>query len=455
MPDLVWQYTAEIKRLVSRTAHDVVRIGELLIAVKQELKHGQWLDWLQREFRWSQPTASRFMTVANRFKSFTVNNLPIEPGALYMLAAKNTPTAFVEHAVEQARKGEVITQVRAKALIEDYRTWDGERVEESALELEEIDEPDDKATEEVDTSVDINGLPEAAWDPVTIEAIELDTPDEVPELEAEPEPPAVKAPALILTPPPVLDGRRSTFNRTNELVDWAKWSWNPVTGCLHDCVYCYARDLAQTLYPEKFEPTFRPERLKAPHWTKLPPEARDLSLDEQDKAGWRNVFVCSMADLFGKWVLQDWIDAVLDEVRAAPQWNFLFLTKFPQRLAQIDWPANAWVGTSVDRQYRVSIAEKAFRDVNAPVKWLSCEPLLEDLTFSSLAMFDWVVIGGQSESSQSPAFQPAWAWVKHLLLQAWQSDCLVYMKPNLTVRSQEYPKGQRPPGGRQREVTGA
>ena len=135
----------------------------------------------------------------------------------------------------------------------------------------------------------------------------------------------------------------------------------------------------------------------------------------------------------------EWIVAVLAEVRAAPQWNFLFLTKFPQRLATIDWPANAWVGTSVDRQHRVPIAEKAFREVNAPVKWLSCEPLLEDLTFSSLEMFDWIVLGGQSESSQAPGFQPPWAWVKHLLRQAWAADCLVYMKPNLTVRSQEYP----------------
>jgi protein gp37 len=68
----------------------------------------------------------------------------------------------------------------------------------------------------------------------------------------------------------------------------------------------------------------------------------------------------SWADLFGKWVPQAWIDAVLAEIRAAPQWNFLFLTQFPQRLAEIDWPANAWVGTTVDEQYRVDIAEKAF-----------------------------------------------------------------------------------------------
>jgi protein gp37 len=190
--------------------------------------------------------------------------------------------------------------------------------------------------------------------------------------------------------------------------------------------------MAERFYPEKFEPTFRPERLKAPHYTKVPPEA-----DEQ--IGYRNVFVCSMADLFGKWVPQDWIDAVLAEVRAAPQWTFLFLTKFPQRLEHIDWPANTWVGTTVDEQYRVEIAEKAFRKVQAPVKWLSCEPLRERLTFTSLEMFDWVVMGGQSKSSGAPAFQPPWEWVEHLWQQARAAHCLVYWKPNMLPRPQEYP----------------
>jgi protein gp37 len=227
-----------------------------------------------------------------------------------------------------------------------------------------------------------------------------------------------------------------------------KWTWNPVTGCLHDCDYCYARDYAERFFPEKFQPTFHPERLKAPHVTPLPPAALALTPAEQDAQGWRNVFVCSMADLFGRWVQDEVIEAVLAEVRAAPQWNFLFLTKFPQRLAAIDWAANAWVGTTVDEQYRVAIAEKAFREVNAPVKWLSCEPLLEDLTFGQIEVFDLVVLGGQSESTRTPAFQPPWAWVQHLLRQTWQADVVretrgqepirVYWKPNLTVCPQEY-----------------
>jgi protein gp37 len=55
-----------------------------------------------------------------------------------------------------------------------------------------------------------------------------------------------------------------------------------------------------------------------------------------------------MADLFGGWVEPGWIDAVFDSCRQSPQWNYLFLTKFPQRYAGLDFPATSWVGTSVD-----------------------------------------------------------------------------------------------------------
>lgn len=226
------------------------------------------------------------------------------------------------------------------------------------------------------------------------------------------------------------------FNPTNDHVDWAKWTWNPVTGCLHNCDYCYARDIANHRFVQRFVPSFLPQRLHAPRRTKVP-----AAYDPNDPTtiGHKNVFVCSMADLFGKWVPQEWIDAVFAEVVASPQWNYLFLTKFPQRLAELEWPENTWCGTTVDYQYRVEIAERSFRGVKAGVKWLSCEPMMERLTFTSLEMFDWVVIGGASKSTQTPEFQPPWEWIEHLLRQARDAGCKVYMKPNLTNRAREYP----------------
>jgi protein gp37 len=218
-------------------------------------------------------------------------------------------------------------------------------------------------------------------------------------------------------------------------IEWAKWSWNPITGCLHNCPYCYARDIAEQLYPQKFAPAFIPDRLHTPRNMKVPEIA-------QQEIGFKNVFTCSMADLFGKWVPTEWIEAVLSVVRDCPQWNFLFLTKFPLRLAEFPFPDNAWVGTSVDCQARVANAEQAFRNVRATIKWLSCEPLLESLTFSDLSMFQWVVIGGASKSAETPEFRPPRSWVNDLWTQAKDAGCKIYEKTNLLERIKEYP-GQR------------
>jgi protein gp37 len=232
-------------------------------------------------------------------------------------------------------------------------------------------------------------------------------------------------------------GGRSTKpmnEQDDKSIEWAAWSWNPVTGCLHDCPYCYARDMANRFYPYGFQPAFIPERLDSPANTKqgVPRWKDDI--------GYRTVFVCSMADLFGEWVPQEWIDAVMASVGANPQWNFIFLTKNPSRLPSVVWPANAWVGTTVDRQGRVAPAESAFEQVNATVKFVSCEPLKEELTFSRLDLFDWVILGGQTKSSQCAEFQPEWKWVKSILLQADLAGCKLYWKDNLHTRPREYPE---------------
>lgn len=227
---------------------------------------------------------------------------------------------------------------------------------------------------------------------------------------------------------------KTIFNRTNESIEWAKWSWNPVVGCRHGCTYCYARDIA-VRFMNGFEPRFLPGRLSAPWETPKPKRLDDI--------GERNVFVCSMADLFGEWVPQEWIDQVLDAVTAAPEWwNFLFLTKNPSRLLEVQWSANCWVGTTVDCQASVQAAQDVFARLQAPVKFLSCEPLREPLLFGNMSMFDWVIIGGQSKSTGDGERQPAWEWVEDLVSQARDSSCKVYFKPNLTVRPKEWPRGR-------------
>lgn len=235
--------------------------------------------------------------------------------------------------------------------------------------------------------------------------------------------------ASLLSPEP---GAGGTFNQQkNESIEWAQWSWNPVTGCKHDCPYCYARDIAlsermqqASLYPNGFDPTFRSLSLNGPKNTKVPKEA---AADTR----YRNVFTCSMADLFGRWVPIEWINAVMMAARGNPQWNFLFLTKFPQRLAEIEIPDNAWMGTTVDMQARVKNAERAFENVSGGVRWLSVEPMIEPLKFERLDLFDWVVIGGASSSTKTPAWRPPFEWVYDLVMQARDAGCKVYMKSNL------------------------
>jgi protein gp37 len=153
---------------------------------------------------------------------------------------------------------------------------------------------------------------------------------------------------------------------------------------------------------------------------------------------YRNVFTCSMADLFGRWVPAEWINAVFDTVRANPQWNFLFLTKFPKRMAEFDIPDNAWMGTSVDLQARVKAAESAFENVKSGVRWLSVEPMLEPLKFEHLDRFDWVVIGGASSSSQTPAWFPPVEWIFDLVKQCREAGCKVYLKSNLFGSSDQH-----------------
>lgn len=234
---------------------------------------------------------------------------------------------------------------------------------------------------------------------------------------------------------------KPTFNQTTDSIEWAKWTWNPVTGCLHGCAYCYARDIAKRYpdgFPNGFEPTFHENRLDAVLNTKLP---------ARKDQGHRNVFVCSMADLFGEWVDSEWIEKTISACGDAPDWTFIFLTKNPHRLTQFVFPKNAWVGTTVDIQDRVGPAIEAFNSLDKSehrpsVLFLSCEPMLERLEFgeTGLEPFDWVIIGGCSSSSGMAACQPDFEWVLDLTVNAKNEGCRVYWKPNLKCRPQEYPE---------------
>ena len=139
-------------------------------------------------------------------------------------------------------------------------------------------------------------------------------------------------------------GGREMSSKTK--IDWADATWNPVTGCLHGCEYCYAQRIARrfgghiitghdhlyildkpykrengtiTPYPYGFDPTFHRYKLDEPQRWKKP----------------RSIFVCSMADLFGEWVPDEWILEVLQACQRAPQHRYIFLTKNPERYDEL------------------------------------------------------------------------------------------------------------------------
>jgi protein gp37/ParB-like chromosome segregation protein Spo0J len=222
----------------------------------------------------------------------------------------------------------------------------------------------------------------------------------------------------------------------SDSIEWARWSHNTVTGCLHNCPYCYARDIAER-FPYKFVPMFHPERLSAPVNTEFP------ATEQREDYACGNIFANSMSDLFGQWVPADWIEATLEMARRNPKWRFLTLTKFPQRANEFEFPDNVWMGTTVDAQSRVANAEAAFATIQCKTKWLSVEPLLQPLHFEHLERFQWIVIGGASRSEKTPEWVPPFDWIADLQRDARAAGCRVYHKTNLMlgdhIRVREFP----------------
>lgn len=194
-------------------------------------------------------------------------------------------------------------------------------------------------------------------------------------------------------------------------IEWTDKSWNPVTGCLNGCEYCYAARISHR-FGRSFEPALHPSRLSQPRRLRTPSK----------------IFVCSMADLFGDWVPQTWIDLVMDVVRTNPQHTFQFLTKNPKRLPTILWPHNAWVGATAVNQGMADNAMMHLQSVKASVKFLSVEPMLRPVRLERSRILDWVIIGAMTGPGRK---QPDPEWVRNITKDARASGAAVFYKPNL------------------------
>jgi protein gp37 len=139
-----------------------------------------------------------------------------------------------------------------------------------------------------------------------------------------------------------------------------------------------------------------------------------------------------MADLFGAWVPQEWIDAVLAAVRRYPQHTFQMLTKSPKRAASIEMPPNAWLGSTITGGLAGERGRlDAVRRYQAPVRFLSCEPLCGPVDVAR-AEPDWLIIGAATGPG---GFQPDEGWVDELERWADERGCPIYHKENLACRA--------------------
>ena len=182
-------------------------------------------------------------------------------------------------------------------------------------------------------------------------------------------------------------------------IEWTDKTWNPITGCTkysQGCINCYAETMSRRLkamgldkYENGFELTLHSDCLEEPMQWKKP----------------HNIFVCSMSDLFHKDVPFEFIDEVMHTINNTPQHRYQILTKRAERMAEYfatrEIPQNAWLGVTVEAQTsknRIDI----LRTLAAPIRFLSCEPLLEDLGCLNLDNIDWVIVGGESGPSARP-----------------------------------------------------
>lgn len=194
---------------------------------------------------------------------------------------------------------------------------------------------------------------------------------------------------------------------TNSKIEWTEQTWNPVTGCTKvspGCKHCYAEVMAKRLqamgasgYEQGFSKvSLMADRLNQPRERKKPTV----------------YFVNSMSDLFHEDVPDAFIDKVFETIASCPQHAFQVLTKRAERMRRYfetrAVPDNAWLGVSVeDKKYgKPRIAE--LQQVKAKTRFLSIEPLLEDLGRVSLRGIAWVIVGGESGVKARP-MKEAWA----------------------------------------------
>ena len=210
---------------------------------------------------------------------------------------------------------------------------------------------------------------------------------------------------------------------TQTAIEWTEQTWNPTTGCNKispGCKHCYAEVMANRLqtmgtrgYENGFALSLMKERLEQPLRRKKP----------------TLYFVNSMSDLFHEGIPTAFLDEVFEVIDNTPRHTYQILTK--RSVLMRDYfagrtpPANAWLGVSVEDQAHGIPRIDDLRAVNATIRFLSVEPLLEDLGPIDLSGIHWVIVGGESGPKARPM---QGEWVERIHRQCQQAETAFFFK---------------------------
>ena len=205
-------------------------------------------------------------------------------------------------------------------------------------------------------------------------------------------------------------------------IEWTENTWNPVTGCTKisdGCKNCYAYTMANRL------------KLMGNHKYK---NGFDISMHEyclNDPLKWKKpslVFVNSMSDLFHEDIPTEFIQKVFDIMNKASWHTFQVLTKRAERLHQLskvlNWTPNIWQGVTVESdkyKYRIDY----LREINSKIRFISFEPLIDEVRDLNLSGIDWAIVGGES-GPRARKMEPE--WVLNLKEECYSQNVMFYFK---------------------------
>lgn len=210
---------------------------------------------------------------------------------------------------------------------------------------------------------------------------------------------------------------------TTSKIEWTEQTWNPTVGCTKispGCKNCYAETMAKRLqamgapgYENGFQLAVLPQRLEDPKRRKKPTV----------------YFVNSMSDVFHDRIPDAYIEQIFDVIRETPQHTYQILTKRAARMARFfrtrAVPANAWLGVSVENKKHGVPRIDYLRTVLARTRFLSVEPLLENVGELNLKDIHWVIVGGESGPKARP-MKPEWA--ESVRVQCEEQDVAFFFK---------------------------